>query len=513
MTEIPNMTSAVEFGSERPSSKSFWRWKREPRNRHAKSARVQGTLDLDAEIKQRLEENELAGERLVNHIRLAVAILGGLIIAVVWSAQSPIARWAFATLVAGYAVFWAVMALLLRQPRYRPWLKYVATTLDLVWLFGLTVASLFNYSGVYETYRAPISWLLIAVFNALTALRLNPRLSLFAGCLTLTVGFTELALISHFNDVPWLSVSIYVGPGLHFGDVVQTVVFSALPAFVGVFVANYARRLVHESAQGAAARVRAEGERAVALTDLAEAREVADAKEQFLRVASHELRTPIAVLELATELLGETPIDNANRVDVLRTRIQRQATRLALLVDQLLDSSRLAGDRITLVREHCDLGGLCREVATDLDPTGKKIEIRCDVPVSGYWDPSRLNQVITNLLSNALRYNRADAVIAVVVRRQDDHAVLEVSDRGIGIAAEDLPHLFAPFFRSSAARKHDVTGLGLGLHIVNEIVRLHAGRIRVRSEVGVGTTFTVELPIVPDTDAIAESSSDEVSAG
>ena len=194
MTEIPNMTSAIEFGTERPRSMSFWRRKRDPRNRHAKSARVRDTLDLDDEIKQRIEENELAGERLVNHIRLTVAILGGVIVALVWGAQSPIARWGFATLVAGYAVFWAVMALLLRQPRYRPRLKYVATTFDLVWLFGLTFASLFNYSGVYETYRAPISWLLIAVFNALTALRLNPRLSLFAGCLTLVLGFTELVL-------------------------------------------------------------------------------------------------------------------------------------------------------------------------------------------------------------------------------------------------------------------------------------------------------------------------------
>ena len=117
--------------------------------------------------------------------------------------------------------------------------------------------------------------------------------------------------------------------------------------------------------------------------------------------------------------------------------------------------------------------------------------------VSGLWDAGRLHQVITNLLRNALRYSAPDTVIQIGVRTVRDHAFVEVRDRGIGIAPEDIPHLFSPFFRGTAASKHEASGLGLGLYIAHEIIRLHDGKIDVTSEVGLGTTFTVELPLEP----------------
>ena len=237
--------------------------------------------------------------------------------------------------------------------------------------------------------------------------------------------------------------------------------------------------------------------------DVSALRELADAKDRFLRVASHELRSPITSLRATVSLLEMDPtaISDERRRAQLLARVQRQVDRLIKLVEQLLDSARLNTREVPLQTAECDLVTLAGH-AIELTPTlatGHRIVLEQDGPVVGVWDPLRIEQVLTNLISNAVRYSASGSPIIVRVRggarvRGGDPATIEVADEGIGIPADQLDRVFTPFFRASNAASLHKGGLGLGLHITAEIVQRHGGRIRVTSQVGVGSTFTVELP-------------------
>jgi signal transduction histidine kinase len=223
----------------------------------------------------------------------------------------------------------------------------------------------------------------------------------------------------------------------------------------------------------------------------------ARAREEFLHVASHELRGPIGTLRLAVQLLGRD-VRKGRTEDVLAHRlriIERQAGRLSRLSDMLLDVSRITAGRLELAREAGDLSALVREVvARVVDEAGETgVELRVDAPeeVRCTFDAARLDQVVSNLLSNAVKYGR-DAPVDVRVRREAGSAVVEVEDRGIGIAPEDRERIFDQFERALSARHFG--GIGLGLWIVRQLVEAHGGKIRVRSAPGEGATFTVELP-------------------
>ena len=239
-----------------------------------------------------------------------------------------------------------------------------------------------------------------------------------------------------------------------------------------------------------------------AFQDVSLLRNLADAKDRFLSIASHELRSPITSLRATTSLLQMDPsaITDERRRAVLFQRIQRQIDRLATLVERLLDTARLNAGELPLDCSECELTALCAEAIELVKPSLREHTITLDAPspVVGRWDPARVEQVITNLLSNAMRYS-APSEIRVVVRREGELACVDVIDRGVGIAAEELPKLFAPFFRGVHAASQHKAGLGLGLYITHEIARRHGGNLRVASEPGRGSTFTVELPLVPGT--------------
>jgi signal transduction histidine kinase len=179
----------------------------------------------------------------------------------------------------------------------------------------------------------------------------------------------------------------------------------------------------------------------------------------------------------------------AARTDLIR----RSADRLTRLVTSLLDISRIGAGRLDLEREETDLSEVTREVAERFQEEARRArcELRVDTtPAVGFWDRLRLDQVVTNLLANALKYG-AGAPIDVRVTAQDGRALLTVRDHGIGISEEDQRRIFQRFERAVSQRNYG--GFGLGLWIVRQIVEAQGGAVRVESEPGHGSTFTVEL--------------------
>jgi signal transduction histidine kinase len=232
-----------------------------------------------------------------------------------------------------------------------------------------------------------------------------------------------------------------------------------------------------------------------------EAREAVRLREEFLSVASHELRTPVTSLLLGMQSveqlakrgkLATTPPEHIART--LETSV-RQVRRLADLVDALLDVSRIQAGKFGLTLDQVDLAQITRDVVGRLEPdrlrANATLIVRADSPIVGRWDRSRIDQVVTNLLSNALKFG-ASKPIEILVGGDGDEATLVVKDAGIGIAAEQKDRIFEIFERAVSARHYG--GLGLGLYIVRRIVEAHQGTVRVESVPGGGATFTVRLP-------------------
>ena len=257
---------------------------------------------------------------------------------------------------------------------------------------------------------------------------------------------------------------------------------------------------------------RAEVERARLLDAERVARADAEAairvRDEFLSIASHELKTPLTALQLQLQSVlrgwrqllraDSSPKPPLERFTQSLEVSDRQVSRLARLVNDLLDVARITSGRLTLAREELDLGELVREVAARFGPAlstvGCTILAPRDSRAAGSWDRLRLEQVVTNLLSNALKYGEANP-LEIEVSTQPGEASLVVRDRGMGIPREALSRIFDRFERVSPT--HAPGGLGLGLYITRQIVEAHGGAIAASSEIGAGSTFTVRLPTQP----------------
>ena len=178
--------------------------------------------------------------------------------------------------------------------------------------------------------------------------------------------------------------------------------------------------------------------------------------------------------------------------------VRRQVERLSRLVTNLLDASRLSDGPLELWRSEMDLAATTREVldqfAAELARAGCASELRAASPVLGRWDPLRIEQVVANLISNACKYGGGKP-IEVSVEAQGPTALLLVRDHGLGIPPADREHIFQRFERALSHRPTD--GMGLGLYITRQVVEAHGGRIAVSSDPGLGSTFSVELPVQP----------------
>jgi PAS domain S-box-containing protein len=224
-------------------------------------------------------------------------------------------------------------------------------------------------------------------------------------------------------------------------------------------------------------------------------------RDDFLSMAAHELKTPLTSVKGFVDLLGRRIQQgdwDQTRIIRLQEQLSTQIDRLEQLVGDLLDVSRIQQGRLDPNFEPVDLALLARQVVQSFidDPNGwqnRTLVLNAPESVVGVWDPDRLDQVITNLVSNALKYSPEGAKIDVQVSRRGNRAEFMIADEGVGIDKQLQESLFQPFMRGNFGG--DVPGSGLGLHITARIVEQHGGTISVESEPGEGSTFTVRLPL------------------
>ena len=227
-------------------------------------------------------------------------------------------------------------------------------------------------------------------------------------------------------------------------------------------------------------------------------------RDDFMSMVSHELRTPLNTLYLETQVRklhlgkGNTAHFAPERLPAMIERDQRQIQNMVRLIDDMLDVTRMRSGALSIQPRPIDLAALARGVVESLaqqaEAAGSAISF--DAPsegVRGQWDDFRIEQVITNLLTNALRYGGGKPV-EVHVGASHDWAQIIVRDQGMGIAPEDQARVFEQFERTEASRKR-AAGLGLGLYITRQIVQAHGGRVELESAAGVGSTFRVSLPL------------------
>ncbi|MDI6831471.1 MAG: ATP-binding protein [Actinomycetota bacterium] len=225
-------------------------------------------------------------------------------------------------------------------------------------------------------------------------------------------------------------------------------------------------------------------------------RRLEKAKSEFVSMVSHELRTPLTSIRGFSEILESKDLEPEKKQEFYRI-ILNESERLSRLINNLLNLSRIEAG-IELNREMTDLAELLRE---DIDLFQSQTDIH-ELRYLGsqplppvYCDQDRMHQVIKNLLSNAVKYSPQGGLIEVDTGVEGKYVTVSVTDHGIGIPPEDLPHIFERFRRAENQGQWGITGTGLGLAIVKHLVELHGGKISVRSEPGKGSTFTVYVPI------------------
>jgi two-component system, OmpR family, phosphate regulon sensor histidine kinase PhoR len=220
-------------------------------------------------------------------------------------------------------------------------------------------------------------------------------------------------------------------------------------------------------------------------------------RRDFVANASHELKTPVAAVRALAETLQAALPDDPEAGLRFAERIGREAERLDALTRDLLDLSRV--ERGTLDVEPVDLVGLVKDVAGAHADLAEERHITLDTElgpdVAMRGDRAQLGLLLSNLIDNALRHTPARGAVCVRLHAAEGRAVLQVADTGEGIPAAELPRVFERFYRVDKARARRTGGTGLGLAIVRHVAEAHGGSVRVDSELGRGTTFTVTLPV------------------
>jgi PAS domain S-box-containing protein len=233
-------------------------------------------------------------------------------------------------------------------------------------------------------------------------------------------------------------------------------------------------------------------------TDINQLRELEEQRENMINTISHDLRMPLTVIRGHAQLLKRSftklGVSGANLENV--ELILTGAKRMNSMIQDLVDSARLQSGQLLLNRQQLVLpdflSSVLRESEAAIEVERVKVEVNGDMPAI-LADPDRLERILLNLLSNALKYSPPETEVLLRATANNGEVTISVVDRGSGISAEELPRLFQRFFRSSKNGRSD--GVGLGLHITRTLVEAHGGRIWVESEVGVGSTFYFTLPV------------------
>ncbi|MGK5026001.1 hybrid sensor histidine kinase/response regulator [Janthinobacterium sp. RB2R34] len=223
-------------------------------------------------------------------------------------------------------------------------------------------------------------------------------------------------------------------------------------------------------------------------------------RDEFMSMVAHELRTPLNTLFLETQMRtlnlerGNLAAFAPEKLPKMVARDARQIRSMVRLIDDMLDVSRISSGKLSIRREPVDLVALVRRVAEDLAPCPDqlRVQVQEDVHIEGYWDGFRVEQIVVNLISNALRYGEGKPVDIGLAKTRNS-AVIEVRDHGIGIGPKDQERIFDAFER--VMHQDRTGGLGLGLFITKQLVDAHGGAITLQSQPGQGALFSVTLPL------------------
>ena len=219
-------------------------------------------------------------------------------------------------------------------------------------------------------------------------------------------------------------------------------------------------------------------------------------EKQFTSDVSHELRTPLSVIKAQCEFALSDSASEEDREEAL-SAIQRQTDRMAKMTDQLLMLTRADKGNLKLEKKPVDLGRLVKNICEDLMPAaeaaGLSLKEDIDTHITVEGDSTLLSRLVTNLLTNAIKYNREGGEIRVTFKIHGSDCLLEVSDTGAGIKKDELPLIWDRFYRAERSRSSE--GSGLGLSMVKSIAELHKGSVYAESKEGIGSSFFVKLPL------------------
>lgn len=308
-----------------------------------------------------------------------------------------------------------------------------------------------------------------------------------------------IAYSQFFGDLPttnraWASIPLVVPGrvigvlGLSFGSEQD------FPEDVRTFILSMARQTAQALERGrlfeSERRAREEAEKA------------SRAKDEFLAILSHELRTPLTTVLGWADLLKMTYNGPDDSIRFAIESLRASAATQARLIDDLLDVSRIVTGKLSIEKRPTELTEVVRVATESLRLSAESkgvtldVDALCCIELDG--DPARLHQILTNLVTNAIKFTQAGGTVRVSVKRRDNEADIVVFDTGIGIRSDFLPHVFERFRQGSMGDSRTHAGLGLGLSIVQHLVQLHGGKVRAESDgPGKGATFTVTLPVKP----------------
>jgi signal transduction histidine kinase len=235
------------------------------------------------------------------------------------------------------------------------------------------------------------------------------------------------------------------------------------------------------------------------LHDLSQEREIDRMKRNFVSSVSHELRTPLTSIKAYTETILRDPKMTDEKKREFLISIDEESNRLADLVNGLLEISQLESGSVEVLKQYVDIKIVIEQTVSSLRRSAEEKNIRIHVNVCSdipnlWGNESKVRSMISNLINNAIKFTPRDGYVQVDVQHQHDELIICVSDTGMGIPKEEIPKIFDRFYRVHQPGKQ-IPGTGLGLAIVHEVAVLHGGKVEVESELGLGTTFKIFLPL------------------